>query len=424
MAVAAASLEGTHESSISDRAQSAERARPAAGRARSLKLAPFAYGFRPFFFGALAYALIGLGAWLWIRATSQPALGDLPPSLWHGHEMLFGFIGAAIAGFLLTAVPSWTGARGFAGLPLIALTAVWLAGRVAFACASHLPAAVVAVAELAFLPALALLIAPPLLRARNRNTVLLLVLLALWIVDVTFIVALARTEPVLATGTLRVGIDIVLLLITVIGGRIVPAFTSSALRRSGIDAPVRNNQWLDAVVIGAMVFVVIIDAIAPLHAAAAVVAGVAAVGHAARLAGWRGLHARREPIVWVLHIAYAWLPLGLALKAVYLTAGADWAAQWLHALTAGAAATMIVAVITRASLGHTGRPLVVSRVVAAAYLLLTAAALVRVFGTSPLAPHRDWMIWLAGALWLFAFALILIVYAPILLRPRLDGRPG
>jgi uncharacterized protein involved in response to NO len=392
--------------------------------ASSAGLTPFAYGFRPFFLLAIAYALVSIIFWMVMRATGAIPVATLPPQFWHGHEMLFGFIGAAIAGFLLTAVPSWTGARGFAGWPLILLTLLWLAGRLAFCFAEDLPLWAVATAELAFLPALAFMIAVPLLRARNRNTPLLLVLGALWFADASFMWTMARGDVALASSALYAGIDIVLLLITVIGGRIVPAFTANALKKRGVAADVRNRKWVDAVAIAAMVALIALDAFAPgQQDAIAAVAGLAAILHTIRLAGWRGLHTLQEPIVWVLHLAYAWLPAGLALRAIHAAAGADWAALWLHALTIGAASTMIVAVITRASLGHTGRPLVVSKPIAVAYVLIAAAALVRVFGPA-IANAREWTIGIAAVLWTAAFVIILTIYGPILLRPRVDGRAG
>ena len=180
----------------------------------------FAAGFRPFFSAAGAYALLGLIAWLWIYATGMQPLPHRPAQLWHGHEMLYGFVAAAIAGFLLTAVPSWTGTRGVAGTPLIVLAALWLTGRLAFAAAAMLPLSLVAVCELAFIPVLGGLLAPPLLRARNRNSPLLLVLAGVWLTDVVFLYALMRDDVPLARTTLLVAIDIVLLLVTVIGGQI------------------------------------------------------------------------------------------------------------------------------------------------------------------------------------------------------------
>lgn len=387
-------------------------------------LALFAYGFRPFFLAAGVYALLGLIAWLWMYATGMHPLPSQPAQFWHGHEMLYGFIGAAIAGFLLTAVPSWTSARGFAGTPLILLAALWLIGRLAFAAAAVLPLAIVAACELAFIPALAGLLAPPLLRARNRNSPLLLVLAAIWLTDVVFLFALMRDDVLLARTTLLVAIDIVLLLVTVIGGRIVPAFTASALRARGLVPDLRTNRWVDGIVIAAMIAVVFVDIIAPWQGLAGGVAAAAAIAHAWRLIGWRSWRTLDEPLVWSLHLAYAWLPAGLAMKALYLSGNAAWAAHWLHALTIGVAAAMILAVVTRASLGHTGRPLHASRLIGCAYIVLSLAAVVRVFAPllAPGAYQRSVMA--AGMLWICAFVIFIVAYMPILLRPRIDGRQG
>lgn len=386
-------------------------------------LTPFAYGFRPFFLASIAYGFLAILLWVAIRQLGWMPLPQMPPQLWHGHEMLFGFVSAAIAGFLLTAVPSWTKARGFAGWPLMVLTALWAAGRLAFGFSSHLPILAVAVIELAFLPALAAMIAVPLLRTRNRNFVLLFVLLALWVVDATFLCAVARGNSVLASNTLLVALDIVLVLITIIGGRIVPAFTANALRKQGIEPTSRNDRWIGAAAIAGMVLMTALDAFAPHHAMIAIVAGFAAIAQALRLSGWGGARSLREPIVWVLHLGYLWLPVGLALKAVYLGTGAYWASAWLHALGLGVASTMIIAVITRASLGHTGRALVVSKSVALAYGALGAAALARA-SVPLLSSWSEWGIWLSALLWSAAFAIVLFNYAPILLRPRVDGRAG
>jgi uncharacterized protein involved in response to NO len=388
------------------------------------RLVPFAYGFRPFFLAAGVYAVIGIGAWSWVLAAGLAPFGALPPNLWHGHEMLFGFIGAAIGGFLLTAVPSWTGTRGFAGAPLIVLTALWLAGRLAFAAASVLPGYAVAAIELAYLPLLAFLIGRSLLRERNRNFPMLLIVAVLWGIDAWFLYAAFSGDAASASLALRVGLGVVLLLVTIIGGRIVPAFTASALRARGIVSEFRIRKPVEAVAIGSMALAIVVDAAAPHSAAAGAVALVAAAAQGMRLAGWRSLRTLEEPIVWVLHAAYAWLPLGLLLKAANLLVGAPWATHWLHALTIGAAATMILAVMTRAALGHTGRPLAVSRPVAVAYILLICAALVRVFGPALVPARYLATIGAAALLWIAAFSTFVAVYAPILTRERADGKPG
>lgn len=384
----------------------------------------FAYGFRPFFWAAAVYAVVGIAAWWQVFQRGAMPLPGLPAQLWHGHELMFGFVGAAIAGFLLTAVPSWTSERGYAGPPLVALAAVWLAGRIAIAAAGVLPFTVVAAVELAFLPALAFLVAPPLLRTHNRNTPLLFVLAALWAADVAFTYACAEGNVALARNALYIALDIVLLLITVIGGRIVPVFTASGLRSRAIAVDIRTRGWLDTVTIGAMAAVVIVDVAAPWRPIAGFAAAVAALAQAVRLAGWRGFRTTSVPLVWSLHLAYAWLPVGLAMKAVHLTTGAAWSTHWLHALTIGAAAAMILAVMTRAALGHTGRPLVASGAVAVAYALLALSAVVRVFAPAVVPMSYPGTVTVAASLWIASFGLFLIVYTPILWQPRIDGRPG
>lgn len=385
---------------------------------------PFGYGFRPFFLAAGWYALIAIAIWASLYSLGISPFGSLPPYLWHGHEMLFGFVTAAIAGFMLTAVPSWTGERGFAGRPLVVLTIIWLIGRLAVGAASWIPLPLLAIAELAFLPALAVTLAPSLLRSANRNRPLLLVLLVLWLIDVTFVYALWNGDAGLAGTALRTALNVVLLLITVIGGRIVPSFTASALRKRGIDVDVRVRRNIERSVIAGMIILVAADLLVPAHWVTAFIAAAVAAVHGWRMLGWRSMRTIAEPIVWVLHAAYAWLPIGLALKAIYLLTGAGWAAHWMHALSVGAAATMILAVMTRAALGHTGRPLSVGRSIAASYVLLVAAATVRVFGPVLLPLPYHWTVVIASLLWTAAFLIFALVYTPILIGPRVDGKPG
>lgn len=384
----------------------------------------FGYGFRPFFLAAGVIAVLLIPWWAAFLAWGVPLGTSWPPALWHGHEMLFGFIVAAMAGFLLTAVPSWTGGRGFAGWPLALLAGLWVLGRAVVATSAIWPLPLVAAIDLMFLPALTGFVLPPLARERNRNTPLLAVLAALWGTDVVFYWGLFHTDLMLARHALFVGIDIILVLVTVIGGRIVPAFTSSALRQRGIGSPLRAWRALTPLSVGIMVAVAVVDIWKLESELAGWVALAAAVIQAVRLSEWRGLRTLSMPIVWVLHLAYLWLPVGLALKALAILGGFSFAAFYLHALTIGAVATMIVAVMTRASLGHTGRPLVVARPTACAYALLAAAALVRVFGPSLIALPYAQVVELAAALWTAAFILYLWVYAPILTRPRADGKPG
>ncbi len=388
------------------------------------RFVPFAYGFRPFFLLAGLYAVVAMAAWLWLYPLGPVVASGIPPQLWHGHEMIFGFIAAAITGFMLTAVPSWTGGRGFAGKPLMLLAALWLLGRLAVSFAEPLGLRWLLLAELAFLPAVIVTLAPSLLGKRSRNSPLLLVLLLFWVADAIFVASVLRGDVALASSALRAALNLTLVLITVIGGRIVPAFTGNALRARGDDVAMRRWPAVEVTAIAATLGFGIADTLAPQQAITASLAAIAALAHVVRLSGWHGHRTWRMPILWVLHVAYLWLPLGLAMKAVHAGLGAGWAVHWMHALGAGAAGMMIMAVMTRAALGHTGRPLVVRPAVAIAYGLLAAAVFVRVLGPA-LAPGAYLTtLLLSGGAWLAAFLVFVVVYAPILTGPRADGQSG
>ena len=389
-----------------------------------MKFNLFAYGFRPGFLLAGIAAVLLVPLWAMSFVSGTPLGSSWPPTLWHGHEMLFGFLGSAIAGFLLTAVPSWTGQKGVSGRPLVVLAGVWLAARLLIATSGQWPAPLIALVDLAFLPVLAFLVAGPLLRPRNRNAVLLVVLGVLWLTDLIFHVALIRKNPVVANHALNIGIDVVLTLVTVIGGRIVPAFTAAALRQQGVQGVVQSRLVLTVLAIAAMVLVTGGDIFWPDSRVAGTLAGIAAIVQGARLVQWRTLRTLRQPIVWILHLAYAWLPIGLALKAGAMLGEYAIAAFWLHALTIGALTTMVTAVMTRASLGHTGRPLIVHPLITVAYVLLTAAAVVRVFGLSGFGLSFPLVVVWSALFWTTSFALFVGVYLPILWGPRADGKSG
>lgn len=384
----------------------------------------FASGFRPTFLaaGLAATALIPLWTLIWGFGWSLSS--TWPPTMWHAHEMLFGFIAASIAGFLLTAVPNWTGQRGYSGRPLVLLVTAWLGARVLIATSSMWPAILVAAVDVGFLILVAVMVAPALRRSKSPNTPLLAVLLLLAACNATTHWALMLRNSNVAQHAILVGIDITLLLVTLIGGRIVPAFTGNALRYGGAAASLRTWPLMTPAAVLSMIAVVLSDLFWPDSRIAGVVAGIAAAVNAMRMLQWRSLATLRQPIVWVLHLGYVWLPVGLALKSMALLSGAAVSAFWLHALTIGVLATMIMAVMTRASLGHTGRALVVDPAMALGYLLLLAATLVRVFGLTVLGLPYPFVIVISACCWTAAFAIFLAVYAPILCSPRVDGKPG
>ncbi len=388
-----------------------------------MRMSLFNYGFRPFFLAAGVAAVVLIPLWASSVVYGTRLGNPWPATLWHGHEMLFGFVAAAIAGFLLTAVPSWTGTGGFAGGPLKILSLLWLLGRAGALSAGALPLWLVAVVDLSFLPAVALLVAPRLLHKGNRNALLLGVLAALTVCDGVFHWAVCHGDALLANRVLIVAIDIVLVLASVIGGRIVPAFSTSTLKQQG-RTPGASRPLVERLTVALMVAIVVCDAVITVSIVAGVLALAASLVHVLRMSRWQSLRTWREPIVWSLHLGYAWIPVGLALKGIALLSGAAIAAFWLHALTVGALSMLILAVMTRAALGHTGRALVVAPPMTAAYLLLLAAALVRVFGLGLLGCGYAAVVLGAAALWTGAFGFFVWVYAPILMAPRADGKPG
>jgi uncharacterized protein involved in response to NO len=383
---------------------------------------PFlSYGFRPFFLLAALQAagtLAVLAAALLFGAWPSDAP---PPGRWHGHEMLFGFVAAAIAGFLLTAVPAWTNRRPVSGWPLAALASLWVAGRIAmFPWLGLLDTPLVLVDAL-FFPALGVAVGAALVPARNyRNWPFLGILALLTAADLVFLgvpsgwLASAPFDP------LRLVANLVTLLIALVGGRIVPLFTRNALARSGVQIEIAKRPWLERGVFVALIGVLLVDLVRPDGTPAGALAAVAAALLAARLAHWHGHRTLALPIVWILHVGYGWLVVALALKAVLLLGGAAWASQWLHALTAGAFGTMALGVMTRVALGHTGRPLVAARPIVAAYVLVICGALLRVAGPALFPAQLLPLLAAAMVVWAAAFVIFIAVYLPILIGPRAD----
>lgn len=392
---------------------------------RKPRLALFAYGFRPFFLLAGVWAVLGMAIWLLTLLTGAWPSAGLEPVRWHMHEMLYGFVAAAVGGFLLTAVPNWTGQRGYAGRPLVALVAVWLFGRLVLLPGMPVSPVLAAYVDLAFFPALIGVVLPSLVRSGNKRNYPFLVLLGLLFTGnlLMHLEAIGITATTWDRGVL-LGLDTVLLMVTLVGGRIVPSFTVNALKRRGLQPSIKPCPRLEPVALVGVVLILLVDLVLPGTAWAGWLALAIGAAHLVRLARWQGWRVADEPIVWVLHAAYLWLPLGLVLKGLWLGAGWEVGRYWLHALTIGAFAGMILAVTTRAALGHTGRDLVVAPSITGAYALLFAAALLRVLGPSLLPVSYTAIVTAAGLAWLAAFAIFVAVYAPILLLPRADGRPG
>jgi uncharacterized protein involved in response to NO len=388
-------------------------------------LAVWGGAFRPFFLLASAYAFAFLLVWLtflngWLHAPAW-----LGPIRWHAHEMIFGFVAAAASGFLLTAVPVWTGTPPVAGRRLAALAALWVAGRAAMLLSGRLPPSVVAAVDLAFFPALIAVIAPRVLAAGNaRNYGFPVVLAALFAANaLTHLEANHLTSGGSRTA-LRAAVALICLLLITIGGRIIPAFTANALRRTGSTAQVRSFAWLDRLAVPLLLVFFALDLAAPGSAPAGWAGLLAALALVLRMLGWQTRRTLRDPLLWSLHLGYAWVPVGVACLALGDLTAAVLRLAGLHALTAGAFGTMVLSVMSRVGLGHTGRSLVPHRAVVVAYLLVTIGALLRSAGPVALPEFAFWMLMTSGVLWSAAFALFFGVYWPILTTPRIDGQPG
>lgn len=382
-------------------------------------------GFRPFFLAAGLFAVFAVPAYL--ALLDGVIAASFSPVSWHSHEMLFGYTAAVFCGFLLTAVPNWTGAPPVRGWRLLIVASLWLAGRVVMWLSAELPAFLVAVIDLMLLPALAALVAPALVSARNRRNYVFFALMAL----LTLANALmhAGNAGWLSVEWARRGqflaLDIVLLMIALIGGRIIPAFTGNWLRQQRIAGEIAARPRLDRVSFLAMAAIALADLAAGDRSLAVAVACLLAASVAAvRLAGWRGGRTLNEPILLVLHVGYAWLMVGLALRGIDILAAGFSGAAALHALTIGAIGTMTIAVMSRATLGHSGRPLRANSLLLASYVGVSVAALVRLAGGLWSGIDYGSVLLASGVAWTLAFVAFLAALGPAFFGRRRDGMPG
>ena len=378
------------------------------------------FGYRPFFLFAGLYAATAIGLWLLVLQGRLVLPGALDPVLWHQHEMIFGFATAAIAGFLLTAVPNWTGRLPVAGWPLGLLAGLWLAGRCAVFSthsAGPWPAAVI---DGAFLPVFAAVVLREIIAGRNwRNAKVAIPVALLALCNLAVHAESVGLAEDSARPALRLAIFLVLTLISIVGGRVVPSFTRNWLVKRRVTALPRNIKALDGAAIALVPLLGLAYVIVPESPVTAALALAAAVAHGARLALWQGHRTGADPLVWILHVGYAWLPVGFALLGVALLIDDMPQTAALHALTAGAVGTMTLAVMTRASLGHSGRALAADRATTLSYLLVIAAAAVRVA-----APMAGWPVFgyeASAVLWVAGFALFSVAYFPVLVLPRKAG---
>jgi uncharacterized protein involved in response to NO len=382
-----------------------------------------AYGFRPFFLLAGLSAALGLLLWLADLAGVLALPTAFDPVAWHTHEMLFGFTTAAVAGFLLTALPNWTGRLPLQGTPLLVLVLLWLAGRLAVASSAVIGGWTAAVIDVGFLAVLMAAVAREIVAGKNWRNAPMLTAIAALLAANGLMHGEALGVVAWAGAGWRLAIAVIVLLIVLIGGRIVPSFTRNWLAKRGETSFPAPFGALDQATLGATLLALLVWVALPASVVAAPVQAIAAVLNAVRLGRWRGHRSLADPLVFVLHLGYAWVAVGLALLAAGQIPGMLPETTAVHGLTAGAFGTMTLAVMTRATLGHTGRELRAGAGTTLVYALVSVAALTRV--TAVLWPAAyDALLWTSGLAWIAAFGGFVVLYGPMLASPRVDGRPG
>lgn len=376
------------------------------------------YGFRPFFLLAGIFAIAAMVGWIGALIAGWEIGGDYGMLNWHAHEMLFGYTSAALAGYMLTAIPNWTGRLPVSGLPLLGLVAVWLVGRLVMAAPGVIGLPLSMLVEACFLPLMAAIAATEIIAGKNwKNLKILAGLSALSLVNIAFHVSVAFNGVALEAS--RAGVAIYVMLIAVVGGRIVPSFTRNWLAKAGSPLLPAPFGRFDIVATAWLLVALALWVVFPETIVTACSAVVAAILHAVRLARWHGQRTVDEPLLLALHVGYAFIPLGMLSVAL---ASLGWIANAsaLHVLTVGAIAGMTFAVMTRASLGDTGRALTATPRTSVAYLALTLSAVLRPF--AELIPSQyHLLLSLSGACWLIAFGLFVLEFGPMLVSPRLKA---
>jgi len=377
-------------------------------------------GFRPFYSLAALFAVIAVAMWLVSFTGMAQFGGQLQGVLWHSHEMVFGFIPAVIAGFLFTAVRNWTGLPTPTGWTLGVIALVWLVARVLLVSGPVGPGVVL---DVLFLPIVAISVAIPIFRSANkRNYKVVAIVAAMAVLHFVYHLALGGEIPAwLLRGSLFAVIDITAILFAVVGGRVIPAFTGNAVPGSN---PV-HKHWVEVTAFGSLLLLAAVTLVSGglvLPAGLPIsLAFIAAASHAVRLALWKPGVTLRNPLLWMMPVAYSWLPVALLLRGL-AGLGIALPGSWIHALTAGALTSLMVAMMMRSTLGHTGRKLEASRSDVVVFLLLQLAVVFRILA-GVVGDYRS-LTMLAGVVWMAAFAGFLLRYAPMLMRTRVDGKPG
>ena len=383
----------------------------------------FSFGFRPFFLGATLWAALAMALWMPMMTGALMLPTAFDPVSWHAHELIFGYLTAVVAGFLMTAVPNWTGRLPIVGWPLAGLFALWLLGRLAVALSAGLPAGLVAGLDLAFGVVFTAMITREIVAGRNWRNLIVLAMLGGLVAGNAVFHWEAATGVYAAQGVgARLGIGAGIMMIAVIGGRIVPSFTRNWLVKRGVQQlpapPMRGFDKLALAGLLAALLTWLVAPQSPLAAAALLLAGAL---HLGRLGRWCGHRATAEPLLWILHVGYAFVPLGaLALGVAILRPDLILPSSAQHLWMIGAIGVMTLAVMTRATLGHTDRPLTAGAGTVAIYLLAILAALSRI--VAGVVPAEAALLQsLSGLAWIGAMAGFAVLYGRLLLRPKVWG---
>lgn len=369
----------------------------------------FSYGFRPFFLCAIMFAMVAVPVWLLVYNGEVALHGVFPPVDWHIHEMIFGYGAAVVAGFLFTAIPNWTSRMPSRGWPLAVLSVLWLAGRFTMFGSLSLESFTVMIIDAAFLLAVAAIMTREIVAGRNwRNLKVIVPVTLFWATNVAYHLEVMSNGS--ANVSRRMGIAVLIFLIMLIGGRIVPSFTKNWLVQRGFGRLPTPFNHFDAVAIAAGAVGLLLWSALPFHALTAVALCVASFLHVVRLSRWQGLATWQSPLLHMLHVAYLFVPLGLLASGLAALSLID-TALGVHLLGIGAIGGMTVAVMMRATMGHTGRDLRAGKLLATAFALVLAAAVWRSFGTLVILWKID-ALTLSAAFWCAAFALLAWRLAP------------
>jgi uncharacterized protein involved in response to NO len=396
---------------------------PAASQRRRDYAGPtlFAYGFRPFFLAAGFWAAFGILLWLPQYFGQITLLTHFNALDWHIHEMLYGYVAATVTGFLLTAIPNWTGRLPVNGWPLAGLALLWVAGRIAILLSAKIGLVSAAVVDVSFLATLAAVAAREIVAGKNWRNLRVLIVLGVLIAGNIVFHAEVHIAGAAKYGT-RIGIAAVIALIMLIGGRIVPSFTHNWLTRTNPGRlPVPFSRF-DMAAIAVSVLALCAWIAAPVNTVTGSLLIVAGLLQSIRLARWAGDRTLTDSLVLVLHVAYAFVPLGFLLIGASAWSDRVPASAGIHAWTAGAIGLMTLAVMTRATLGHTGQPLQIGRMTQLVYLSILLSTVLRI--TAAFTGSVE-MLEFAGVTWVVGFALFLLVYGPLLIaRKPASAKPS